>query len=100
MVFSETDAIGHPLSSLSGVVAGVSMFCQTEATSFVPYFQSGLDALSWRQEVRPVVPVRHRLDLLSTMSNKQGYPMGTTHRTTVNQLARVCLLSMRSFTTA
>lgn len=51
MIFRETDAIGHPLSSLSGIVAGVGMLCQTETTSFVPYFQSGLDALSWRQEV-------------------------------------------------
>ncbi len=51
MIFRETDAIGHPLSSLSGIVSGVGLLCQTETTSFVPYFQSGLDALSWRQEV-------------------------------------------------
>ncbi len=51
MIFREADAIGHPLSSLSGIVAGTGMLCQTETTSFVPYFQSGLDALSWRQEV-------------------------------------------------
>ena len=51
MIFRETDAIGHPLSSLSGIVAGVGMLCQTETTSLVPYFQSSLDALSWRQEV-------------------------------------------------
>ena len=51
MIFREADAIGHPLSSLSGIVAGTGMLCQTETTSFVPYFQSGIDALSWRQEV-------------------------------------------------
>jgi len=51
MIFRETDAIGHPLSSLSGIVARVGMLCQTETTSLVPYFQSSLDALSWRQEV-------------------------------------------------
>jgi len=51
LVFRETDAIGHPLSSLSGVVAGVGLLCESQATSFVPYFQSGLDALAWRQEV-------------------------------------------------
>ncbi|HFD87130.1 MAG TPA: TIGR03756 family integrating conjugative element protein [Gammaproteobacteria bacterium] len=51
LVFRETDAIGHPLSSLSGLVAGVGLLCQSETRSFVPYFQSGLDALSWRQEV-------------------------------------------------
>ena len=51
LVYRETDAIGHPLSSLSGLVAGVGLLCPSETTSFVPYFQSGLDALSWRQEV-------------------------------------------------
>jgi len=51
LVFRETDAIGHPLSSLSGIVAGVGLLCPSETTSFVPYFQSALDALSWRQEV-------------------------------------------------
>ena len=51
LVFREADAIGHPLSSLSGIVAGVGLLCQSQTTSFFPYFQSGLDALSWRQEV-------------------------------------------------
>ena len=51
LVFRETDAIGHPLSSLTGLVAGVGLLCPSETTSLVPYFQSALDALSWRQEV-------------------------------------------------
>jgi len=51
LIFREADAIGHPLGSLSGIVSGAEMVCQSETTSFVPYFQSGLDALSWRQEV-------------------------------------------------
>ena len=51
LIYRETDAIGHPLSSLSGLVAGVGLLCPSETTSFVPYFESGLDALSWRQEV-------------------------------------------------
>lgn len=51
LVFRETDAIGHPLSSLFGLVSGVGFLCQSQTTSFLPYFQSGLDALSWRQEV-------------------------------------------------
>ncbi|MCP4995203.1 MAG: TIGR03756 family integrating conjugative element protein, partial [Gammaproteobacteria bacterium] len=51
LVYRETDAIGHPLSSLSGLVAGVGLLCPSQTTSFFPYFQSGLDALSWRQEV-------------------------------------------------
>jgi len=51
MVFRETDAIGHPVASLSGVVSGTGLICHSQSTSFLPYFQSGLDALSWRQEV-------------------------------------------------
>ncbi len=51
LVFREADAIGHPLSTLSGIAAGVGLVCESQTTSFVPYFQSGLDALSWRQEI-------------------------------------------------
>ena len=51
LVFRETDAIGHPMSTLAGVTAGVGLLCQSQTTPFLPYFQSGLDALSWRQEV-------------------------------------------------
>lgn len=48
LIFRETDAIGHPISSLSGYVSGVGLVCDSQTTSFYPYFQSGLDALSWR----------------------------------------------------
>ncbi|MCP4126228.1 MAG: TIGR03756 family integrating conjugative element protein [Gammaproteobacteria bacterium] len=51
LVYRETDAIGHPLSSLTGIVSGTGLLCPSQTTSFFPYFQSGLDALSWRQEV-------------------------------------------------
>lgn len=51
LVFRETDAIGHPMASLAGAVAGVGLLCNTQGTSLVPYLQSGLDALAWRQEV-------------------------------------------------
>ncbi len=51
MIFRESDAIGHPISSVSGLVSGLGMLCPSETTSFLPYFQSGLDALAWRQEV-------------------------------------------------
>ncbi len=51
LVYRETDAIGHPLSSLSGIVAGLGLLCPSQTTAFFPYFQSGLDAVSWRQEV-------------------------------------------------
>ena len=51
LVYRETDAVGHPLSTLSGLVAGTGYLCPSQTTAFFPYFQSGLDALSWRQEV-------------------------------------------------
>ena len=51
LIFRETDVIGHPLSSLSGVLAGTGYLCESETTSFYPYFLSGLDALSWRMEI-------------------------------------------------
>ena len=50
LIFREADAIGHPLGSLSGMISGVGLVCNSQATSLQPYFQSGLDALSWRQE--------------------------------------------------
>jgi len=51
LVFRESDAIGHPMTSLAGVIPGVSLLCQSQSTPLVPYLQSGLDALAWRQEV-------------------------------------------------
>jgi len=51
LVFRETDAIGHPLSDLSGILAGAGLVCRSQARPFRPYFQSGLDALAWRQEL-------------------------------------------------
>ena len=51
LAYRETDAIGHPLSSMSGVVAGIGLVCPSQTAPLLPYFQSSLDALSWRQEV-------------------------------------------------
>ena len=51
LIFRETDVIGHPLSSLSGVIASTGYLCNSETISLFPYFLSGLDALSWRMEV-------------------------------------------------
>jgi integrating conjugative element protein (TIGR03756 family) len=48
LVFRETDVVGHPLGSLSGIVAGTGYVCESQTLSFFPYFQSGVDALSWR----------------------------------------------------
>ena len=55
LVFRETDAIGHPLSSLSGFMSGVGVVCTSQAQSFMPYFASGLDALAWRQELPEIL---------------------------------------------
>ena len=48
LIFRETDAIGHPINALSGIAAGYGLSCQSQATAFLPYFQSGVDALAWR----------------------------------------------------
>jgi integrating conjugative element protein (TIGR03756 family) len=49
LIFRETDAIGHPQGIFSDLVP--ELICESQTTPFVPYFQSSLDALSWRQEV-------------------------------------------------
>ncbi len=51
LVFREVDVIGHPLGSLSGIVASAGYLCRTQTTAYVPYFQSALDALAWRMGV-------------------------------------------------
>lgn len=51
LIFRETDAIGHPLNLLPAVGGTDGLFCPSQATPLVPYFQSGLDALAWRLEV-------------------------------------------------
>ena len=51
LVFRETDVIGHPVSSLSSIVASTGYLCNSQTTSFFPYFMSALDALSWRMEI-------------------------------------------------
>ena len=49
LIFRETDAIGHPQGIFSGLIP--ELICESQTTPFIPYFQSSLDALSWRQEV-------------------------------------------------
>ncbi len=49
LLFRETDAIGHPQQAVSGFLAG--LICNSQSRPFVPYFLSGIDALSWRQVV-------------------------------------------------
>ncbi|MCY4421102.1 MAG: TIGR03756 family integrating conjugative element protein [Gammaproteobacteria bacterium] len=44
LIFREADAIGHPLTRLPVPV----YTCGSQTRPFVPYFQSSLDALSWR----------------------------------------------------
>ena len=33
------------------MVSGIGLLCPSQTTPLVPYFQSGLDALAWRQEI-------------------------------------------------
>jgi len=49
LLFRETDAIGHPQQVLAGFLPG--LICDSQTRPFLPYFQSAIDALSWRQEV-------------------------------------------------
>ncbi|MCH8134777.1 MAG: TIGR03756 family integrating conjugative element protein [Proteobacteria bacterium] len=49
LLFRETDAIGHPQRIFSGFLPG--LICDSQTRPFIPYFQSGIDALSWRQEI-------------------------------------------------
>jgi len=53
LVFRETDAIGHPLSTFSRISFGV--ICRAQARPFVPYYQSGVDALSWRSALPEIL---------------------------------------------
>lgn len=48
LIFRETDAIGHPGFGLLPDPLAVAIRCQSDARRFVPYFQSAIDALSWR----------------------------------------------------
>ncbi|MEX2259809.1 MAG: TIGR03756 family integrating conjugative element protein [Woeseia sp.] len=48
LVFREADAIGHPQGLIAGPLQG--LLCASQATPFVPYFQSAIDALAWRLE--------------------------------------------------
>jgi integrating conjugative element protein (TIGR03756 family) len=51
LIFRETDVVGHPISALSYFVSGTGYWCRSQTIPFFPYFQSGLDALSWRMEI-------------------------------------------------
>ena len=49
LVFRETDVIGHPWQIFSGSFP--QYLCASQAEPFKPYFQSGLDAQSWRHAI-------------------------------------------------
>jgi len=49
LVFRETDVIGHPWQIFSGSFP--QYLCASQAEPFRPYFQSGLDAQSWRHAI-------------------------------------------------
>ena len=49
LMFRETDAIGHPQVIFTPFLP--QYICDAQSQPFLPYFQSGIDALSWRQEI-------------------------------------------------
>lgn len=54
MLYKEADALGHPLASfLSQATFG--QLCPSDATSFMPYYLSGLDVLAWRWSIPEIV---------------------------------------------
>ncbi len=53
LIFRETDAIGHPLSTFS--LLGFNVICRAQASPFVPYYQSGIDALAWRNALPEIL---------------------------------------------
>jgi integrating conjugative element protein (TIGR03756 family) len=53
LIFRETDVIGHPQQILSGLLPAI--VCDSQAEPFVPYFQSGLDARSWRYAIPEIL---------------------------------------------
>ncbi len=69
LVFRETDAVGHPLGTLAGIIAEVGLLCPSQTVPFVPYFQSGLDALAWRQEVPEILYPASLIPGLREMAN-------------------------------
>lgn len=57
LIFRETDAIGHPSLAIPWPA---NIRCASQARAFMPYFLSGLDALSWRQAMPELVyPASH-----------------------------------------
>ncbi len=48
LIFRETDAIGHPALDTALAPPPSSLRCASQASSFVPYFLSAFDAVSWR----------------------------------------------------
>lgn len=48
LIYRETDAIGHPALDTVFAALPSSLRCASQASSFMPYFLSAFDALSWR----------------------------------------------------
>ncbi len=46
--YKEVTAVGHPFSTLTDFAGSSGFYCPSEAESFMPYFSSGFDALTWR----------------------------------------------------
>jgi len=82
LVFREVDVIGHPLSSLSGLVADAGYLCNAQTRPGFPYFLSTLDALAWRMAVpemlypESLVPGLREIGSWSAQTWGSVYPRG------------------------
>lgn len=80
LMFRESDAIGHPMSTFTRLSFGT--ICQSQATPFVPYFQSGIDALAWRTPIPEaffpdsLIPGRRELGPWPVQTWGSVYPRG------------------------
>jgi len=72
LLFRETDAIGHPQTIFSSFLP--EFICDSQTRPFVPYFQSGIDALAWRQEIPGIF---HPARFIPGMRELGNWPLQT-----------------------
>ncbi len=79
LIFREADAIGHPLDTLSDLVADADLLCPSQASTLVPYFQSALDAVSWRSEIPEAIYPASLIPGLREISRSPLQTWGSVH---------------------
>ncbi|MDY4281315.1 MAG: TIGR03756 family integrating conjugative element protein [[Pasteurella] mairii] len=51
LTFKNATALGHPQGAISHLLKNTGYYCQTQTTSFMPYFLSSLDYFAWQQNL-------------------------------------------------